>query len=71
MLKGGGVIAGFYSISGTCMNLSNVNGTRMNLSSISISTQSHKFICFGHALYCVLGFKSVQYVHAQIQWGTR
>ena len=26
----------------------------MNLSSISISTQSRLFICFRHALYCVL-----------------
>ena len=31
-----------------------INGTHMNLSSISISTQIHQFICYRHALHCVL-----------------
>ena len=41
-------------INGTHMNLSDISGTYMNLSCISISSQSHQFICYRHALHCVL-----------------
>ena len=39
-----------------------ISGTHMNTSSYSISTQSHQFICFRHALWRLLPFKSVQHV---------
>ena len=46
----------------------------MNLSSTRISTQNHQFICFRHALHCILEgqdslAKSVHYAHVQIQRG--